>query len=113
MTGIVTDAFDMNTNRLFKAWWAQAEMLNALIDAYQWTEESKYLNAVVKLFDWVWTYQIDHECGGWYQIKRDGKLRQHVDPDRIRCMGSARRPRAPMVQRGGGAEDTRRETARR
>ncbi len=67
MTGIVTDAFDMNTNRLFKTWWAQAEMLNALIDAYQWTEESKYLNAVVKLFDWVWTYQIDHECGGWYQ----------------------------------------------
>ncbi|MFX0060380.1 MAG: hypothetical protein ACFE8J_18945, partial [Candidatus Heimdallarchaeota archaeon] len=31
------------------------------------TEESKYLNAFVKLFDWVWTYQIDHEWGGWYQ----------------------------------------------
>jgi mannobiose 2-epimerase len=67
MIGKVTDAIDMNVNRLFKAWWGQAEMLNALIDAYQWTEEQKYLKAFVKLFDWVWAYQIDHECGGWYQ----------------------------------------------
>ena len=67
VTGSVTDAVGMDTNRLFKSWWAQAEMLNALIDAYQWTEVPEYLDAFVKLFEWVWTYQIDHEYGGWYQ----------------------------------------------
>lgn len=67
MTGKVTDANDLDENRLLRAWWEQAEMLNALIAAYQWTENWKYFTAFVKLFDWVWTYQIDHEYGGWYQ----------------------------------------------
>lgn len=67
MTGSVLDAVDMDANRLYKAWWEQAEMLNALIDAYQWTANPNYLHAFIKLFDWVWTYQIDHEYGSWYQ----------------------------------------------
>jgi mannobiose 2-epimerase len=67
MTGRVTDAVDLVASRLYKPWWGQAEMLNALIDAYRWTKEQRYLNAFVQLFDWVWTFQIDHECGGWYQ----------------------------------------------
>ena len=67
MTGNVAGAFELKPSRLLRSWWAQAEMLNALIDAYQWTEDPKYLTAFVELFDWVWTYQIDHEYGDWYQ----------------------------------------------
>jgi len=67
MIGPVLKATDFPENRLLKAWWEQAEMLNALIYAYEWTREDKYFDALVKLFDWIWTYQIDHEYGGWYQ----------------------------------------------
>ena len=66
-TGHVVDATGLDPNRLFKSWWAQAEMLNALIDAYRWTQDGKYLSAFTRLFEWVWKYQIDHECGDWYQ----------------------------------------------
>ncbi|MBI4558249.1 MAG: AGE family epimerase/isomerase [Candidatus Hydrogenedentes bacterium] len=67
MAGRVTEATDLNENRLLKTWWAQAEMLNALVDVYQWTEHPRYLEAFIKLFDWIWTFQIDHEYGDWYQ----------------------------------------------
>jgi mannose/cellobiose epimerase-like protein (N-acyl-D-glucosamine 2-epimerase family) len=66
-TGHVLHATDLPDNRLVKTWWAQAEMLNALIAAWEWTEDDKYLRAFVKLFDWVQARQIDHECGDWYQ----------------------------------------------
>jgi len=67
MKGHVLKAIDLPENRLLKVWWEQAEMLNALIYAYEWTKESKYFDAFVKLFQWIWTYQIDHEYGDWYQ----------------------------------------------
>lgn len=67
VSGHVLKATDLPENRLLKAWWEQAEMLNALIYAYEYTREKKYFESLVKLFDWIWTYQIDHEYGGWYQ----------------------------------------------
>ena len=67
LSGHVLRALDLPDRRLSKSWWAQAEMLNALAYAYEWTRLPKYLEAFVKLFDWIWTYQIDHECGDWYQ----------------------------------------------
>jgi mannobiose 2-epimerase len=67
VSGHVLSAGDLPANRLSKSWWAQAEMLNALAYAYEWTRQRKYLDAFEKLFDWIWTYQIDHECGDWYQ----------------------------------------------
>lgn len=67
LKGDVVAASDLPENRLVKTWWAQAEMLNALIAAWEWTEQEKYLRAFMKLFDWVQTRQIDHECGDWYQ----------------------------------------------
>jgi mannose/cellobiose epimerase-like protein (N-acyl-D-glucosamine 2-epimerase family) len=54
-------------------WWAQAEMLNALAMPMNGPQD-KYLDAFEKLFDWIWTYQIDHECGDWYQdVSWDGE----------------------------------------
>jgi mannose/cellobiose epimerase-like protein (N-acyl-D-glucosamine 2-epimerase family) len=67
MSGHVMNASDLPASRLLKAWWAQAEMLNALVYACEWTMQRQYLDAFIKLFDWIWTYQIDHECGDWFQ----------------------------------------------
>jgi mannobiose 2-epimerase len=67
MKGHVLDASDLPANRLSKSWWAQAEMLNALVFAYEWTRQRKYFDALVQLFEWIWKHQIDHECGDWYQ----------------------------------------------
>lgn len=66
-TGSVLDALELPENRLLKSWWAQAEMLNALVAAWQWTRQPKYLDAFLKEFDWICRFQIDHECGDWYQ----------------------------------------------
>jgi mannobiose 2-epimerase len=74
LSGHVLRADDLPARRLSKTWWAQAEMLNALAYAYEWTRRRKYLQAFVKLFDWIWSFQIDHECGDWYQdVSWDGK----------------------------------------
>ena len=67
LRGHVLCAEDLPARRLWKSWWAQAELLNALAYAYEWTREPEYLDALVKLFGWIWNYQIDHECGDWYQ----------------------------------------------
>jgi mannose/cellobiose epimerase-like protein (N-acyl-D-glucosamine 2-epimerase family) len=74
LSGHVLRAGDLPASRLSKPWWAQAEMLNALAFAYEWTRRRKYLEAFVKLFNWIWSCQIDHECGDWYQdVSWDGK----------------------------------------
>jgi mannobiose 2-epimerase len=67
MKGHVLEAVDLPEERLLKVWWEQAEMLNALAYAYEWTKERRYYDALIKLFQWIWTYQIDHDYGGWYQ----------------------------------------------
>ena len=67
LTGRVADAVELGKGRLLKSWWAQAELLNALILAFAYTENRKYLEAFLKQFDWVHGRQIDHECGDWYQ----------------------------------------------
>jgi mannobiose 2-epimerase len=58
-----------------KRWWDQAEMLVATLDAYRWTGEPRYLAAFARQFDWVWTHQIDHEGGDWFEATsgRDGR----------------------------------------
>lgn len=67
INGHVLEAVDLPEERLLKVWWEQAEMVNALIYAYEWTKDSRYFDAFAKIFEWIWTYQIDHEYGGWYQ----------------------------------------------
>jgi mannose/cellobiose epimerase-like protein (N-acyl-D-glucosamine 2-epimerase family) len=70
LSGHVLEAEDLPEGRLSKVWWAQAEMSNALLCAFDWTGQRPYLDAFMKLFDWIWTYQIDHEYGDWYQDVR-------------------------------------------
>lgn len=67
LTGNVADAAELGEGRMLKSWWAQAEMLNALVAAFRRTEDRKYLRALWTQFDWTHRYQIDHECGDWFQ----------------------------------------------
>lgn len=67
MTGSIRDAEHLGPDRFVRPWWAQAELLNALIDLYTWTRNEKYWTAFEKEIEWIWSYQIDHECGDWYQ----------------------------------------------
>ncbi len=67
MTGHVLKAAELGASRLLKSWWAQAETLNALVGAYDWTQNPVYLVLLARLFDWIWRHQIDHEYGDWYQ----------------------------------------------
>lgn len=68
MTGPVTDL--VPPGDLTKPWWGQAELLNALVAAYDWIRDPRYADALIKLWDWIWHHQIDHECGDWYQDTR-------------------------------------------
>lgn len=67
LMGSVLDAVDLPEDRLLKPWWGQAELLNALVAALDWTEDRKYSDALEKHFGWIWEHQIDHEYGDWYQ----------------------------------------------
>jgi len=67
LTGKTSLAADLSPDRFLRPWWTQAEMLNALISVYPRTNDSRYLRALLALFDWIDRYQIDHECGDWYQ----------------------------------------------
>jgi len=70
-TGKVAES-NLPRRALIKAWWEQVEGLNAFLAAYTWTRDERYLDAFERTFDWCWNYQMDHECGDWYQ---------DVDPD--------------------------------
>ncbi|GMW00440.1 MAG: N-acylglucosamine 2-epimerase [Candidatus Hydrogenedentota bacterium] len=66
MQGHVLAATHLPANRLIKPWWTQAEMMNALMDAYIVTRNPKYWQAFTKLVGWIWNHQIDHQYGDWY-----------------------------------------------
>ena len=63
--GKITEILD-DTFQTRKVWWVQAEMLVALLEAFQLTWNRMYLDAFEKQFDWIWRFQIDHEGGDWY-----------------------------------------------
>ncbi len=65
--GPVCEAHNLPKDRLLRPWWGQAELLNALVAAFSWTRDTRYAHALLKAFDWIERYQIDHECGDWYQ----------------------------------------------
>ena len=49
-------------------------MLVALVEAYRWTGDDAYRAALLKTFGWVWTHQIDHERGDWFEkVAWDGR----------------------------------------
>ena len=70
LSGSIVDAVELGEDRLLKPWWTQAELLNALCDAFRRTGDHRYFEALAKTFDWIYRHQIDHECGDWYQDTR-------------------------------------------
>ena len=67
VAGHVLKAKELGEGRLLKSWWAQAELLNALCDACRRTSNIKYFDALLKTYNWIQNFQMDHECGDWYQ----------------------------------------------
>ena len=50
-----------------KEWWVQAEAMNSLLLMSElYPEEEKYKEAFEKQWEYIKTYMIDHEHGGWY-----------------------------------------------
>ncbi|NLO32374.1 MAG: hypothetical protein GX117_03315 [Candidatus Hydrogenedentes bacterium] len=67
MSGSVLAAEGLGEERLYKTWWAQAELLNALSAAFLRSEKKIYLDALIKTVDWIECYQMDHRHGDWYE----------------------------------------------
>ena len=66
--GCTITAFDSAWTPIsdYRTWWAQAELLNALVDMIELTGETRYLRALLAECDWIWAFQIDREYGDWY-----------------------------------------------
>ncbi|MEM8966137.1 MAG: AGE family epimerase/isomerase [Bacteroidota bacterium] len=55
-----------------KDWWSQAEGLNTLlIFSELYPEEPQYAEEFADLWKYTWTYMIDHEHQGWYNLGLD------------------------------------------
>ena len=61
-------AWYLGADVCIKRWWEQAEMLVATLAAYELTGQARYLRAFERQFDWVWTHQIDHQNGDWFEL---------------------------------------------
>jgi mannose/cellobiose epimerase-like protein (N-acyl-D-glucosamine 2-epimerase family) len=61
-------AWYLGADVLIKRWWDQAEMLVAILAAYELTEQAHYLRAFELQFDWVWKHQLDHDQGDWFEM---------------------------------------------
>lgn len=60
-----------------KVWWTQAEGLNALLLMHRkfGGETDRYGKAFLKQWEFIRTYQLDRELGGWFgEVTREGKL---------------------------------------
>lgn len=58
-----------------KTWWAQAEMLVALLELYGLTRDPKHLDTFEGLFRWILTVLYDAEYGEWFQtVREDGSV---------------------------------------
>lgn len=50
-----------------KQWWVQAEGLNVLLLMSRlYPEDERYYSSFIKLWEYINTYLIDHEHGGWF-----------------------------------------------
>ena len=52
-----------------KTWWAQAEMLNAMLmfSTFYPDDAHHYAQRAAETWHYIQTYQIDSEHGGWYE----------------------------------------------
>ena len=64
-----------------KIWWVEAEGLNALLLMSKlFPDEQKYENAFKKQWEYIDTYLIDHDNGGWYSEGLDESPEQRTSP---------------------------------
>lgn len=64
-----------------KIWWTQAEGLNSLLlMARLYPNETRYLELFEKQWNYIQTYMIDKEHGGWYHEGLDTNPKAKYDP---------------------------------
>ena len=64
-----------------KTWWVQAEGLNALLlMANRYPKDPKYRSYFEKQWQYIQTFLIDHQTGGWYSdgLDHDSKARKYL-----------------------------------
>ena len=68
-------------------WWPQAESVVGYLNAWQISGEQKYLDTAVRSWNFIKSYMIDHEYGGWYRhVKADGTpIKTSVKVDQWTC----------------------------
>src|SRR4030043_958096 len=110
-----------------KVWWVQAETLNSLLLMSKlFPEEKKYYQAFLKQWEYMKTYLIDHEYGGWYNNGLDNnpemtkanktsdwKVNYHDSRSLMNCiemlMGERKRGERERGRRGEGGNGGRGE----
>lgn len=81
-----------------KNWWTQAEGLNTLLlmgDRFP-DDPLRYHQKFLKLWDYVQTYLVDHEHGGWYEGGIDKAPERRTDPKGHVWKGAYHNARALM-----------------
>ena len=64
-----------------KSWWVQAEGLNALLLMSKlFPDESQYYTSFEKQWQYIQTYLIDHQQGGWYGMGLDTRPKSRKAP---------------------------------
>ncbi|RPI02550.1 MAG: N-acylglucosamine 2-epimerase [Calditrichaeota bacterium] len=80
-----------------KDWWSQAEALNSLLMMSQlYPDEEKYHQAFLRQWEYIKTYVIDWEHGGWYSLGLDTRPQSRDDMKAHSWKGSYHTSRALM-----------------
>ena len=70
--GLMSSGKDEKVTDTDKGWWAQTEIVIALLNAYQLTHEEKYLENALLSWDFIKKYIIDHKDGEWHaRVSKD------------------------------------------
>lgn len=68
------DSYNCTIENYAKVWWTQAEGLNSLLLMSKlFPEEKKYYELFEKQWEYINTYMVDHENGGWHNEGTDSK----------------------------------------